>query len=105
MTHDVPWLRYRGEKLRIACPKCGADACHVQTVAVCQRGLDVAVARRHVLSIEGPCDTGEYSVEVRLFCDKGHRFALHHVFGGGATEVTYCELAATNGLPLLELER
>jgi hypothetical protein len=105
MSNNVPWLRYRGTKLRLACPKCGSDSCHVQTVAVCQRGLDVAVARQHVLSIEGPRDTGEYRVEVRLFCDRGHRFALHHVFGDGATEVSHTELAAMKGLPLLELER
>jgi hypothetical protein len=105
MSHDVPWLRYRGESLRVACPVCGIDSCHVQTVAVCQKGLDVAVARRHVLSIEGPRGNAEYRVEVRFFCEREHRFAVRYVFGGSASAVDCEELPQTGGLPLLELER
>jgi hypothetical protein len=105
MSHDVPWLRYRGESLRVACPVCGIDSCHVQTVAVCQKGLDVAVARRHVLSIEGPRGSSEYRVEVRFFCEQEHRFAVRYVFGESVAAVSCEELPQTGGLPLLELER
>jgi len=89
MSHDVPWLRYRGESLRVACPK----------------GLDVAVARRHVLSIEGPRGGSEYRVEVRFFCEQEHRFAVRYVFGESVAAVSCEELPQTGGLPLLELER
>jgi hypothetical protein len=105
MSQDVPWLRYRGESLRVACPVCGSDSCHVQTVAVCQKGLDVAVARRHVLSIEGPRGKADYRVEVRFFCEREHRFAVRYVFGGLAAAVSCEELPHGGGLPLLELER
>jgi hypothetical protein len=105
MSNDLPWLSHREETLRVACPQCGVDHCHIQTVSVCQRGLDVAVARRHVLAIEGPRDTGEYRVELRLFCSGGHRFAVRYVFGGLTTVVQHEALPMTAGLPLLELER
>jgi hypothetical protein len=105
MSHNLPWLTHREETLQLACPHCGIDRCHVQTVSVCQRGLDVAVARRHVLAIEGPRNTGEYRIELRLFCSSGHRFAVRYVCTGATTEVQCEALAMTAGLPLLELER
>jgi hypothetical protein len=105
MSHDVQWLRFRGESLRVACPACGIDACHVQTVAICQKGLDVAVARRHVLSVEGPADCGDYKIELRFFCAYGHRFAVRMVFDGLASAIEHRELPQATGLPLLELER
>src|ERR1700683_4598271 len=100
MSDDVPWLCHRGERLHVACPHCGITRCHVQTVSVCQRGLDVAVARRHVLAIEGARETGEYRIELRLFCSSGHRFVVRYLCTGATTEV-HCEpLAMTAGLPL-----
>jgi len=105
MSHNLPWFCHRGKTLRVTCPHCGIDCCHVQTVSVCQRGLDVAVARRHVLAIEGPCNSGEYRVELRFFCSGGHRFAVRYTSTGSTTDV-HCEaLPMTVGLPLLELER
>ena len=105
MEQAIPWLDRRGGALCIACPICGNGCCHIQTVAVCQKGMEVAVTRRHVLTIEGPSAPHDYRVETRFFCSYGHRFAVHFIFDGRFAGASCQPLPNPFGLPLLELER
>ena len=103
MNQKLDWLEERDGESGVVCPSCGNDACRIQSVAVLQRGLDVAVARRHVLVVESGGGDDGYSVDIRLFCNAGHRFAIHFELTG-QTAAVRCETLGA-GLPLLDLER
>jgi hypothetical protein len=72
----------------ILCPECGFEYCHLERVAVDQRGVVTSVARNGV-RLRGPYRSTRRGSVVQVFChcENGHRFLVQFSFHKGCTYV------------------